>query len=143
MAYVSINPSSVGEEAGPADLIVMCKVVFSLTVCLCTNRRLHESGGSTLEAAAGNDAGEEEAEPGLTAHFLICHVEHLAHPTWDSKAPPSHKTGNFLKCREEKQTTTFKLNCLAIRFNSNKSFEVDQQSSQSSCLTGNNRSKAH
>lgn len=28
MAYVSINPSSVGEEAGPADLIVICKVVF-------------------------------------------------------------------------------------------------------------------
>lgn len=59
---------------------------------MCANRRLHESGGSTLEAAAGNDAGEEEAETGLTAHFLICHVEHLAHPTWDSKAPPSHKT---------------------------------------------------
>lgn len=56
---------------------------------MCANRRLHESGGSTLEAAAGNDAGEEEAETGLTAHFLICHVEHLAHPTWDSKA---HKT---------------------------------------------------
>lgn len=114
------------------------KLFFSLTVCLCANRRLHESGGSTLEAAAGNDAGEEEAETGLTAHFLICHVEHLAHPTWDSKAKR-----NFLKCREEKQTTTFKLNYLAIRFNSNKSFEVDLQSSQSSCLTGNNRSKAH
>lgn len=37
-----------------------------MCVFLCVSRRLYESGGSTVEAAAGDDESQEETETGQT-----------------------------------------------------------------------------
>lgn len=71
MAYVSINPSSVGEtrthtRKGTCVTFSMFSVMCFL--CVCVNRWLYESGGSTVEAATGNDASQEETEAGLITY---------------------------------------------------------------------------
>lgn len=46
-------------------------VVCPLSDSVGVHRRLHESGGSSPEAAAGNDASQEEAQAGLIAHVSV------------------------------------------------------------------------
>ena len=70
------------------NMINMCTVIHKcvcVCVCVCVDRWLYESGGSSVEAAAGNDAGEEETETGpitsllslLSCFVIICPPEHL------------------------------------------------------------------
>ena len=67
------------------NMFTVIRVCVCVCVCVCADRWLYESGGSPVEAAAGNDAGEEETETGpitsllsfLSCLVIICPPEHL------------------------------------------------------------------